>query len=85
MRIERLIIHATLMGIGHYIYQARKVNFRKKPELAEEMNKQRIAKNLPPLTAYDLRKVVRKKNIIASVIFSIFAGCGYFLLGLLLD
>ena len=84
-RIVRLAIFLIVVGIGWYFYHARKVNLRKNPELAEEINKQRIAQNLRPLTVEDLRKMVRKKNIISSVIFSIIAGCGYFLVELFLS
>ena len=84
-RIVRLAIFLIIAGIGWYFYQARKTNLRKQPELAEEMNKQRIAQKLPPLTVEDLRKVVRKKHILSSVIFSIIAGCGYFLVDWLLS
>ncbi|MCL2284807.1 MAG: hypothetical protein FWC32_00410, partial [Firmicutes bacterium] len=83
--IVRFAVFLVIAGIGWYIYQARQVNFKKNPELAEEMNKKRIAQNLRPLTVEDLRKVVRKKNIISSVIFSITASCGYFLVDLLLS
>ena len=84
-RIVRLAVFLVVVGIGWYFYQARKINFRKNPELAEEMNKQRIAQNLRPLTVDDLRKVVRKKHIISSIIFSTIAGCGYFLVDWLLS
>ena len=82
-RIVRLAIFLVVTGIGWYFYQARKTNFTKRPELAEEMNKQRIAQNLPPLSVEDLRKEVRKKNIISCVVFCIFAGGGYVLMDLL--
>ena len=87
--IVRLAIYIVVAGIGWYIYQAHSTNLKKKPELAEEMNKQRIAQKLPPLTVEDLRKVIRKRNIISSVIysvvFSIFVSVGHFLVDLLLS
>ena len=86
--IVRLVIHIVVMGIGWYIYQAHSTNLKKKPELAEEMNKQRSAQNLPPLTVEGLRRVVRKRNIISSVVFGvvfgIFVSVGHFLVDLLL-
>ena len=49
--IVRFAIFLIIVGIGWYFYQARSTNFRKNPELAEEMNKQRIAQNLRRLSS----------------------------------
>ena len=83
-RILRLVIFLIVAGTCWYFYQTRKTNFKKKPELAEEINKKRVEQNLPPLTIEDMRKEARKSNIISCAIFIIFAGGGYFVMDLLL-
>ena len=83
-RLVRLGVFMVIAGIGWYIYEARKINLRKYPELAEDINKKRIAENQRALTVESLRKMFRKKNIKSSVIFSLIAGGGFFLVDWLL-
>ena len=52
-----------------YIYAAYKSNVKKDPELAEMVNKKRIAAGNQPLPVEELCKVMARENILASVVF----------------
>ena len=64
-----------------YIYAVYKFNVRKDLELAEMVNKKRIADRRQPLPVEELCKVMARENIFASVVF----GMVFVVLKILLD
>ena len=73
----------TTGTIGWYIYRFIQTNINKKPELVEEINKARVAKGKQPLTAEKLHLIIRRENILFSMLFGVFVAIGYTLLNML--